>query len=378
MRRTIASSVVCLGLASLLSIPSYGAGGEGSGDREIDLTLDRMITLEGSAYLEAREQLLRLGKRAEIPLRSRLERASFDRASWRRDVTVAILVAWLAAPESAARAYALDGIAPRRYLARRRPEPEVGRELKRLQGATPILFEIALYTASVYPFATLDAYPERLGAQEIQNLRVKERHALREGALTAIAASGHPAAPLLLEHILRDDAVDVRIRRVAALGLGQTGSPEGTSLLRSIAEDRSAPDELRTAALQGLGQVRSRSSLDVLVRVVLRSDAPPAIRQAAIASLGTFGSAWVLKRRAPPGEAEALRQIAGAALVEVLLGPEGASLEVPIENAMAMIGHPAVLDALRATRDAQGVTAEARARAQRGAARMERALSRGP
>lgn len=338
------------------------AGGAQSAEVPADAVATQLAKLhlaEGEEYLAARAALLELPREAVLPvLLAKKARAAWSDKSWREEVLVDAMIAWIENPDSARKVYALEGIDPAKYRLRRRPEPEVGRELKSMKGAAPVLFEVLLKTLGNYPFVSTDPAD-----------RAKERAALEVGVIGAIAGSRHPAAAHLLKAKLEDDREPIAVRRTAAIGVGQAGGSRAFVTLSAVAQDRAAPEVLRGGAIAGLGQVRSPASAEVLARLATGREGAE-IRGPAIAALGTLGNVWVLRRsRAPSGEA--LREKVSRALVEVLAAEDGARFETQVEEAMVMVAHPVLRAELsRMATLSADTDKEVRARAERALARL--------
>src|SRR5262245_58272657 len=242
-----------------------------------DQLIAQMVSSSGAEYVAARSALLELPRECVRPvLSARRAHLGWSESSWQTDAIVDAAFVWVESPEVARKMYALDGLDPAKYRQRRRPDPEVGRELKSMKAASAILFEIELKTLANYPFVSSD--PTALA---------KERAALGAGLIAAAAASHHPAAPHLLKMVLADDRQPLAMRRLAAMGLGQTNAIGAFGLIAPIAEDRAADVSLRSGAIAGLGQLRSLASFEVLARLASATDAGE-LRAPAIASLGSL------------------------------------------------------------------------------------------
>lgn len=325
----------------------------------VDAQLAKMFLADGEEYLAARAVLLEMPRDVLLAdLSARKARAAWSEKSWREDALVDAMLVWIENPALARKVYALDGIDPAKYGLRRRPDPEVGRELKSMKAAAPVFLELSLKTLGNYHFVSTDPA-----------VRAKERAALEVGLIGAIASSRHPAAGHLLKAELEDDRESIAVRRMAAIGVGQVGGSRAFATLSAIAQDRAAVEQLRGGAITGLGQLRSPASAEVLARLAAGKEGPE-IRGPAIAALGTLGNVWVLRRaRAPSGDV--LREKVSRALLEVLTGENGAVYETQVVEAMVMVAHPVLRAELSrlasATEDSQK---EVRARAERALSRL--------
>ena len=247
----------------------------------VHATLDRMIAVDGPAYLAARDELLTHGRDALPVVDARLAAAQgAERAS------LAAARAWLVAPEACARAYAVQGLDPAVYGRARKAIPLATRELARLPDeAKPVLVELWTKTRAAYPYAPPSAYPR---GSDVASLRAAERAALDVGILFALSSSGLAEAPTLLAAALVDEK-DPDVRRAAAQGLGRTHDPRAVApLARAARTDADA--SIRHAAITALGVHRSRASLDVLATIVVDGD--DAARATAAGALAVLGSSW--------------------------------------------------------------------------------------
>lgn len=328
-----------------------------------DAELATMMSTTGEDYLRARAALMEMGERALPVLKNRKAQSKYTDNSWRDDIVVDIALSWLESPAEAQKYYALPGLDPATYKQRRRPDPEVGRELRAMRRAVPVLFEIELKTMGNYPLVSRD-----------EGARAAEVLALRTGVIAAIAGSSHPAAPHLLRSVLANDQNSIPLRRVAAMGLGQTNAHGSFALLSPIAQDLRAPEALRSGAIAGLGQLRSLASLEVLVRLAGQADEGAEIRRSSIAALGTLGNAWIV-RRSKSASGEAIRERASRALVALLGTADGAKLETPLIEAMVMIRHPVLRTELSGVAKDPS-DGERSARATRAISRLDLALRR--
>jgi hypothetical protein len=352
-------AVSTLGIILFLGTAGIAAATPASGASEVEAQLAKMIALSGDEYVAARSALLEIPREIALPiLLARRTKAAWSESSWREDVIVDAAIVWFESPALAQKMYALDGLDPAKYRLRRRPDPEVARELKTMKRVSAILFEIELKTWASYPLLSRDA-----GAL------AKERSALATGLLIAAASSRHPAAPHLLKSALLDDQQPIAVRRVAAIGLGQTNVIGAFGVLAPISQDRALDAVLRGGAIAGLGQIRSMASFEVLARLASGSEGPE-IRAPAIAALGTLGNVWVL-RRSRVNAGENLREKTARALTAILASPDGARYETQLIEAMVMIAHPVLRTELGALIDGP-----AKDRAQRALARVDLAARR--
>ncbi len=242
----------------------------------------------------------------------------------------------VAHPELAARLTELEGLDPGHYAARRRPEPEVGRELSRLR----------------LPAALL---AERLWSLDLARPLEPEEEALAVGLLVALGDSSHLAAPKVLEAVLSDARAASELRQTAAVALGARGA---AAPLVVLLNDHKADLALRVAAARGLGRVRSAEAVTALAGG-LGAREPAELRRAAAMALGRSGSAWA---GTPEHRARAAAALAGA------LGRErDRSVTLELVTALGMTGEGR--EALRGVADDAARDEASRAAARRALAR---------
>ena len=333
---------------------------------ELEGALAGLEAAEGAAYVAARDALLaRPGLAAALSSRP----ATWSEGSWRRDALAEVLSARLADPAPFEAIYALQGLTPSHYTARRRPGPEVLRELKRMAtSGAPALLEVALKTFDVYPFSAADAFPAHLDAAAIEAFQQAERRALREGLMVAIGRSRHAAASHVLAGVLGDAREELGARQAAAIGLGRTGQDGALAHLVRVAADDDAQVEVRVACFAGAGSLRSAEAL-ALIESGTASEQPEAVRRAAVAALGTFGSSWAWEGQAG---GDVLRERATQRLVEVLeADAEHEALRQLAIQSLVTVAHPTAVELLSALED-QDRPAAVRAAAAEARTRLER------
>lgn len=301
-------------------------------------------------------------------------------ASWREDVVADAALARQTHPSAVERLRALEGLDPDRYLALRRPEPEVARELLRLveRGVVPaaLLAELSLeldVDDARYPFSTAERFPKRAAA-DVERLMAMERAQLRAGLLLTLGDVRYPGAFYLARASLLDEKRALEQRRVAAVALGKTRDARAVALLSRVALDERAPLELRTSALAGLAHVRSLDSVRALEGAV-RVGGEPALLRAAALSLGNAGSAWALRAERVT-DADAIRARASSALVDLLERSGDAHVTSAVVDALGMVAHAPTSERLRALAADERASAALRERAGHAERRLERALRR--
>lgn len=312
-------------------------------------------------------------------LQQRAEKSAWSEASWRADLDVAADLARRTHPDAPAKLEKLQGLQPERYLAFRRPEPEVARELTRLvkQGDVPaaLLAELLVEGVEGYPFSTRERFVKRT-AEEADRLMRMERTQLRAGLLIALGASAHPSAPFVTASLVVDERRSLEERRVAAVALGKTGHARALAVLKGLALDEKAPVDLRAAAFAGLGHVRTLDGVTTLAELSRRAT-DPVLQRAAALALGASASPWAIRGEAP-GTADDLRSVASTALVDLLERADDRHVSGAVVDALGMVAHESVLPRLRAlaTGGRSTLAREGAVRAQQRLERVQRRSAR--
>ncbi len=316
-------------------------------------------------------------------LEQQVASSAWSDASWREDLVAAAELARRTHPAATERLLHLDGLNPERYLALRRPEPEVARELTRLvrDDVVPaaLVAELLLAGDADYPFSRAERFGKR-SAHDVQRLVQKEREQLNAGLMLALGDSRHESAFYVLRGALLDDEQPIERRRVAATALGKTRDARAVSVLAGLLSDtagskHAVPEELRTAAVAGLAQVRSLDALQALAKLAqVASD--PTLERATALALGNGASAWALGRL-PDTEAEKMRACASSALVQMLERSDATLVSSAVIDALGMVADPSVTARLRALQQDEHRPAALRDRARRAERRVLRAIERG-
>jgi len=306
---------------------------------------------------------------------------AYSASSWERDLADDAARARADRPDAWAKLHKLEGLRPTVYLKKRRPEPEVARELgelvRRDEVSAVMLASLLVGGLDDYPLSAAADFPPSAKAQHGE-LVALERTQLEDGLMLALGASQHPSAPWVAVGVLADDSRALARRRIAAIALGKTRSPLAARRLGRIASDEKAPLVLRTAAMQGLGHVRTPAALAALTTRV-RAGGDREVRISAVTSLGQAASSWALAKEARE-VSEAMRADATATLVSVLASGDAASTDDKAVHRAALaslgvVAHPSALPLLVAATQAARDDA-ARTRLSRAHRRLERVLSR--
>jgi len=288
---------------------------------DLDVALSHMVATTGPTYLDARARVVAFG---EHTLTARVNAATWGTATWQADAAAAAALTWAERPEQCARVYALDGLEPSIYLARRRPGPEVGRELRRLRDMGPIFFEAL--TKSLHRVSSPSDFPEGY-RDRAEQLIATEHAALRVGLLAALGRSGHPVARMALSRVVVDTRAPESERRAAAIALGEAGGD--VAVLAGLATDAGLSRKLRAGAVIGIAKASradARASLDALRSFL----ADPVLRRPAISGFAIAGSTW-------GGASETLRaEVARVLTRELDANPDNRDL---IE-ALSVVTHP--------------------------------------
>lgn len=328
--------------------------------------LDGMAAAEGPAYAAARKEALATPS-LQADLDALLAKSAWTEATFPRLSMAVIAKAYLADAETVRHVYKLEGLDPAVYEQRRRADPECARELRRL-GAPAVgpMLEVYLKTFDAYPLAASPDRPDALA---------KQRAALREGIVVALAASGHPAAPITLRRIATSTSELDGARKQALEGLGTLAGPGALADLARIHAEPGLSVGLRLAAIRGIAQLPSAEALTWLTKRLDGADQDE--RRAAVTAIGLYGSAWSWEARGPEwaGLGDQLRVEATRALVERLPGLVQDGSDQLVE-ALATIAHPKAAPSLRQLRDDPQTEKPVRVLAGRALERVELALER--
>lgn len=347
---------------SVLALLALGASSARAQDPTLDKALVAMSAAQGDAYVAVRSEVLALPG-LEGNLEAALAKAKWTPETFPRLAMAVVAQSYLSQPDVVRQVYRLEGLDPKECGKRRRPDPECGRELRRL-GARAVgpMLELYLKTFETYPFAEAPDQPDAIAAQ---------RAALREGMMIAFAESGHPAAFFVLRQVASNPEEQEGARKQAIEGLGTVGTASAFSELVHLSLDTSG---LLLARVRGVAQVPSQEALAWLAK---RLDVQGDERRAIVVAVGTFGSAWAWEARdaAWAGLAEELRNSASNLLIDrfSLLAP---TCEEQVVEALATIAHPSAVSRLSQLIEDPAVGAETRAMAKAALLRVQVAVER--
>jgi HEAT repeat protein len=338
---------------------------------ELDGALKRMVSSTGDDYVAARASVVALGDSARAALESRLNGATWTDETFSDLAIATIAHAYLAHPDVVKRVNHLEGLDPSHYLLRRRPEPECGRELKRLgsDAAGPLL-ELYLKTFDRYPVTTAETpLPSRRETPEA--LAAKERIALRSALVMALAEAHHPSAFFVCRDVAKSSGEPEAVRFQAVEGLGTLATPASLAEIVALHDAATTPDSVRLAAIRGAARVPTSDALAFLEKRI-QSDSTSERRQAVVA-LGTFGSSWGWQARGLDGTE--LRRRAAADLVELIRTGKPVENDVVID-ALATIAHPASVALLEKASTDEKLSEAKRSLAKEALDRVKMAIAR--
>jgi aminopeptidase N len=144
-----------------------------------------------------------------------------------------------------------------------------------------------------------------------------------------------PVAGAALAHVVERGDASYFVEAEAALSLGKTRTARASELLRAAASRESYNDVIRQSAYRGLAEARDDSALGLLADGVRWGRVPQGRRAAAMALA-------VLMRGRRDREARDVRE-----RIELLLGDRDFRVQAAAIEALALIGDPAAIAALR-------------------------------
>jgi hypothetical protein len=236
-----------------------------------------------------------------------------------RAAVLAVVVGTAAGSASAAPATAvsepvvLQGLDPQVYLQRRNRQPDVTKELQALPVDTVLRL---LGDDDATAFADDGVYAAGLKPGARQAMRLRERQAVKQGALLVLSTSTDPRAAAAITAALGDR--DVKVAAMAAERLGDLRPAPAVTALKDVVADSARPFEVRAGACAGLGRARTAESLEVLLAVV-DSGSDDALKASALQAIALLGSRWAWEARHDVATGEALRALAVKRLSAVAL-----------------------------------------------------------
>jgi hypothetical protein len=199
----------------------------------------------------------------------------------------------------------LKGLDPQAYMQRRHRQPDVSQELQALPMATVLR---VLRDDDAVAFAPADAYATGLKPGVTDAMRVRERQAVKQGALLVLSRSTDPrnAAAIAAAITAAVDDQDPAVAATAAERLGDLRPGPAISVLKSVVVDHDRAVAVRAGACAGLGRARSAEALDILLAVV-EGDDDDVVKGAALQAIALLGSRWAWEARHDVDTGAALR-----------------------------------------------------------------------
>ena len=232
-------------------------------------------------------------------LKTKAKSLTFSDASWKEDVVIDILASRVTHPRSFPETLMIEGLHPRQYLQRRRPEPSASGELARASYHPTVLLETYMFGRATYPFSPRDEYKGKSDV-EFTTLRELEEEALEGALLAAIAQSGHQAA----FHVLKDAAFTSTHQRLRMLSISLMGYVSGErahTFLESLFLSSKWSVEARRAAAIGLGRQRTPAATNLLLQY-LDSSQHIDYRQTIVHALGHAGTRSLRQNQTDAGQ----------------------------------------------------------------------------
>lgn len=195
----------------------------------------------------------------------------------------------------------LKGLDPQAYMQRRHRQPDVSQELQALPMATVLR---VLRDDDAVAFAPSDAYATGLKPGVKDAMRIRERQAVKQGALLVLSRSTDPRVAAAIAAAVDDE--DPAVAATAAERLGDLRPDPAISVLKSVVADHDRAVAVRAGACAGLGRARSAEALDVLL-VVVEGDDDAVVKGAALQAIALLGSRWAWEARHDVDTGAALR-----------------------------------------------------------------------
>ena len=282
---------------------------EMEGNEKVRGLLDKMKEATGEEYLKVRDELMKMEVDDSF-LEGLAREEEWTEETWRDAFCAAVVLLWKKNRELCQRCYDLRGLKPDFFLKKRRPEPEVVRELVALgRDAAPIMLEIMLKTFQFYKFTE-----KAVGGYDAKKLRDMEEKALKVGIVAALGMLKDERAHHFLVELLRSGE-DADVRAVAAKSIGRIGGEGAVSVLSERLSDSDESEEVRCGAALGLGFTGKREALDALLKQLEKEESENVCKEIAKA-LGFITSRW--QRAEDEDEMERMRELAVDALLTLL------------------------------------------------------------
>jgi hypothetical protein len=242
-----------------------------------------------------------------IPSRGAIMNATVCRRLLGASVIAVVVGASGAAHASPARSeqVVLKGLDPHAYMQRRHRQPDVSQELQALPMATVLR---VLRDDDAVAFAPSDAYATGLKPGVKDAMRIRERQAVKQGALLVLSRSTDPRVAAAIAAAVDDE--DPAVAAIAAERLGDLRPDPAISVLKSVVADHDRAVAVRAGACAGLGRARSAEALDVLLAVVDDDDDDDndeVVKGAALQAIALLGSRWAWEARHDVATGAALR-----------------------------------------------------------------------
>lgn len=322
--------MMCMVVASLFLLIGTLFADQTTDKAEIDRLMGEMEKATGEDYTKLRNRLLGLLKDISY-LEKVAKEENWTKENWRKAFYASVLLAWRKRGEVCRKCYDLKGLNPEFYLKKRRPEPEVVRELVALgKDAVPIMLEIMLKTLPTYEFT--ERLPEGYSG-DVDELRNAEKRALKVGIVAALGMLKDERVHHFLVELLGSED-DADVRAAAAKSIGRIGAEGAVSVLSERLSDEGESKKVRCGAALGLGFTGKSEALDALIKQLEKKESESS-REIAKA-LGFLVSRW--QNKEDTDEMERMRKRAIDALLSLLQGKRSKATVREALYSLARIG----------------------------------------
>lgn len=356
MSKIVACKAIGIFLALAVASPA------GADSHSPQAMIEALLSLEGQAYLDARDALLAgktelggLAQRIRDGVAEAQAEGAASRSDWRVGAFVDALTMHATHPQEARRLLNLEGLDPEIYARRRKPEPSALPELQQMRHVAPLMME--LYLKGLGWYSWLDGVTET------------ERQVLQAELLTVIGGSGHEAsAPFLAAAIEDRGSIPDDVFRSAVRALGSTDDREALPVLLEVLDDahRDGDIEVYALAVEALGGIHDVETWPHLQAELSHAD--PRVRAAAIRGARAYGSRWHWAD--DPAQGDAMRREIGLLLIDILAESDDSRVIDAVMASVGSLATPGLRDSL------QDETGWASAASDGGAAeRLQQALS---